>query len=339
MAAPLSTILRSINRNKNSKLNILIANNHEGYSATLAKTGHNFYVLRHQKFHPWDEKERPIPPNFFFLPGDDISQQLKTDIAFDLVLTQNRIDHYPIMIQLAQQLNCPLLQMEHTLPWPDWNDETIKRIGHLPCDHNIFVADFSVDAWFHDPDDPNVQIIHHGMDTDYWDGWIGGDGKVMTAVWNYIQRDHICGFSIWKEVTKGLKVNPWGETPGLSKMAKDTDHLRELYRHASVYLNTTLWSSCPFSLLEAMSVGCPIVTTATTSIPEFIEDGNNGFITNDSAMMQERLKNLIEDHDMALEIGAAGRETILKHFGQQQFIEAWDKALWKVAKCPAGRYE
>lgn len=338
MAAPLSTVLRSINRDKNRPLNILFANNHEGYSATLAKTGHNFYVLRHPKFHPWDNRERPIPPNFFFLTGNDIPQQLKTDIAFDLVLTQNRVDHYPIMTQLAKQLNCPLLQMEHTLPWPDWNDETTKQIGHLPCEHNIFVAKFSVDAWCHDLNSPNVQIIHHGMDTEYWDGWIGGDGKVMTAVWDYIRRDRICGFSLWKEVTQGLQTNPWGETPGLSKMAENTDHLRELYRHASVYLNTTLWSSCPFSLLEAMSVGCPIVTTATTSMPEFIKDGVNGFITNDPISMKEKLKDLIENHDMALEIGAAGRKTVLEQFGQQQFVDAWNRAFRKVSECTTGKY-
>ncbi len=338
MTAPISTVLRSINRYRNRPLNILYANNHEAYSATLAKTGHNFYVFRHPKFHPWDSKERSIPPNFFFLTGSDIPQQLKTDISFDLVLSQNRIDHYPIMVQLAKQLNCPLLQMEHTLPWPDWDEKTTKQIGHLKCDHNIFVADFSVGSWFHDPDDPDVQIIKHGIDTEFWDGWIGGDGKVMTAVWDYIRRDRICGFSLWKEVTEGLKVNPWGETPGLSKMATNADHLRELYRHASVYLNTTLWSSCPFSLLEAMSVGCPIVTTATTSMPEFIENGVNGFITNDPITMKEKLKDLIEDHDMALEIGAAGRETVLKQFGQQQFIDAWNEAFWKVAQCPVGRW-
>lgn len=338
MTTPLSTVLRSINRDKNRPLNILMANNHEGYSSILAKTGHNFYVLRHPKFHPWDEKERSIPPNFFFLTGNDIPQQLKTDMAFDLVLTQNRIDHYPIMIQLAKQLNCPLLQMEHTLPWPDWDDKMTKQIGHLECDHNIFVADFSVGAWFHNPDDPNVSIIRHGMDTDYWNGWVGGDGKVMTAVWDYIKRDRICGFSIWKEVTEGLETNPWGETPGLSKMADNTDHLRKLYRNASVFLNTTLWSSCPFSLLEAMSVGCPIVTTATTSIPEFIKNGENGFITNDPTAMKAYLKDLIEDKDMALEIGAAGRKTVLEKFGQQQFLDAWNKAFWKVAECPTGQW-
>jgi len=337
MAAPLSSVLRSINRDRSRSLNILYSNNHEAYSATLAKTGHNFFVVQHPRFHAWDAKERPVPENFYMLDGKDIPSQLKTDIAFDLVLTQNRIEHYPIMAQLAAQLNCPILQMEHTLPWPDWDDDTIERVGSLPCDHNIFVSSFSVGAWFHDEDDPDVQIIHHGMDTDYWNGWVGGDGKVMTAVWDYVNRDRICGFSLWKEVTEGLQVNPWGETPGLSRMADNSDHLRELYRHASVFLNTTLWSSCPFSLLEAMSVGCPIVTTATTMMPEFIVDGVNGFITNDPQTMRERLEQLISDKELAKQIGAAGRETVLQQFGQQRFLDEWNEAFWKTAGCPAGR--
>jgi len=336
MVTPISTALRSVNRDKSKPLNILFALNHEAYQATLAKTGHNFYMLNHPKFHQWDQRERAMPANIIPLGNGDLSRQLKIDIAFDLVLTQNRIDHYPIMSQIAKQINAPLLQMEHTLPWPDWTDQTIEQIGNLKTNHDIFVADFSAFAWFRDPEDKNVQIIRHGMDTDYWNGWVGGDGKVMTAVWNYLTRDRICGFSIWKEVTDGLEVNPWGDSPGFSVMADNTDHLRELYRHASVFLNTTLWSSCPFAILEAMSVGCPVVTTATTSLPEFIENGKNGFITNDPVQMKKALKNLIDDQDMAAEIGAAGRQTVIDMFGQQQFIDAWNKAFWKVAECPVG---
>jgi glycosyltransferase involved in cell wall biosynthesis len=339
MAAPLSGILRSINRDKNRPLNILFSLNHEAYQATLAKTGHNFYMVNHPRFHQWDKTEREMPSNIIPLGNGEIPHQLKTDIAFDLVLSQNRIDHYPIMVQLAKQLNCPLLQMEHTLNWPDWDDKTIERIGHLPCDHDIFATEFSVEAWFRDLNDPNITVIRHGMDTDFWNDWVGGDGKIMTAVWNYPQRNKICGFDLYKEVTKGLPTNAWGDSPGFSKMAKDTDHLRELYRHASVFLNTTLWSTTPFGLLEAMSVGCPIVTTATTAMPEFIKDGVNGFITNDPKIMRERLEELIADPELGKKIGDAGRETVLKQFGQQRFLDEWNKAFWKVAECPPGKWQ
>ena len=338
MASPLSGIIKSINRDKNRPLNILFSLNHEAYQATLAKTNHNFFMLNHPRFHQWDRTERDMPSNIIPLGNGEINKQLKTDIAFDLVLTQNRIDHHPIMAQIAKQFNYPLLQMEHTLNWPDWNEETIKRIGKLPCDHNIFVSNFSTKAWFHDPDDPKITVIKHGIDNTYWNGWVGGDGKVMTAVWNYPQRNKICGFDLYQEVTKGLSTNPWGDSPGFSKNADNVDHLRDLYRHASVFLNTTLWSSCPFGLLEAMSVGCPIVTTATTMMPEFIEDGKNGFITNDQIIMKERLKELIANPELGKKLGEAGRQTIIEQFGEKRFLDEWNEVLWETARCPPGKW-
>ena len=338
MATPISSVLKSINRDNNRPLNILGALNHEAYQTTLAKSGHNFYMLNHPRFHQWNRTEREMPSNIIPLGNGEINQQLKTDIAFDLVLSQNSIDHYPILSQLTRQLNCPLLCAQHTLPWPDWNDETIERIGNLPCSHDVFMADFSVGAWFKDVDDPNISVIKHGMDTDYWNNWVGGDGKIMTAVWYFVKRDRICGFDLYKEVTEGLKTNPWGDSPGFSKNADNVNHLRTLYRSASVFLNTTLWSTTPFSLLEAMSVGCPIVTTATTAIPEFIENGVNGFITNDPKVMRKYLEDLIEDKDMALEIGAAGRETVIQQFGENRFLHEWNEVLYKVAACPTGRW-
>jgi len=339
MPAPLTSILRSVNRDRNRPLNILFSNNHEAYSATLAKTGHTFYMLRHPRFHSWSTQERPLPDNVVVLSGEDVVRQLKTDLSIDLVLTQNRIDHHPIMIQLAQQLNCPMLQAEHSLPWYEWDDETIEKVGLLPCSHNVFMTDFSVDAWFMDRDDPNISVIRHGMDTDYWNGWVGSDGKVMTSVWNYPQRNRICGFDLYQEVTKGLATNPWGDSPGFSKNADNVDHLRELYRHASVFLNTTLWSTTPFGLLEAMSVGCPIVTTATTAMPEFIVDGVNGFITNDPVTIKRRLLELIDNPELGKKIGEAGRQTVIEQFGQQRFLDEWNEVLWRVASCPPGRLE
>lgn len=331
MASPFSSILRSINAPKGRKLNILCANNHEAYSGNLARTGHNFFFLQHPRFHPWDQKENPYPENCVMLIGNELNDQIKDDMEFDLVLSQNRIDQYPVMNQLARRFGCPLVNMEHTLPWPDWTDDIIRHHGSLPADVDIFVSDFSVETWERDLDDPRIHVVHHGMDTEFYNGWVGGDGKVMTAVWDYIRRDRICGFSLYQRVTKDMKTNPWGETPGFSVMANDKEHLREQYRNASVFLNTTIWSSCPFSLLEAMSVGCPVVTTATTMMPEFIQDGVNGYISNDEEVIRQRLVELIADPERAKEIGQAGRQTVLDMFGLDKFVDNWNTALYAAA--------
>jgi len=39
---------------------------------------------------------------------------------------------------------------------------------------------------------------------------------------------------------------------------------------------------------------------------------------------------------MALEIGAAGRQTVIEQFGQERFLKEWNEVLYKVANCPPG---
>jgi len=328
MATILSGILRRINRDKTKPLNILTGLAHEGYSTTMAKTGHEFYFVTNKSWPQWNVQERDVPSNIHLLGGEDLKRQLNCDITFDLVLSQKCLDHYPVLNQVACQMNIPLIVLHHSLPWippvGNWSWETVKDIGNQRCDHNVFVSNFSAEAWGRDSDGDNISIIRHGMDTEYWQGWSGGDGKIMTAVWDFKRRDSVCGYSLFQEVTRDLPVNIWGDSPGVSVMAKNRDHLRDLYRQASVYFNSTLWSSCPFSLLEAMSVGCPIVTTATTMMPEFIRDGVNGFVSNDPGVLREKLSLLISDPVLGKQIGEAGRRTILELFNESQFINKWN---------------
>lgn len=330
MSAQLSTILRSINRDKNHPLQILAINNHEGLQVALAKTGHQFTFVNHPQIRSWNQAFRDIPTNCCVLQGNDIGQQFKPDMSFDLILCSNRHDQYPVLYQLAMQMSCPIINIQYELSVPDANVFYVRALADQPYNMAIFDSEFTANSWGFDIDEPNIEIIPRGIDTDFFNGWIGGDNRVLTVVNFFPQLIKMTGFELWKEVTNGLSTLPIGLSPGFSQLISGQNSLLQAYQKAAVFLNTSSWRSCPMALLEAMSVGCPVVTTATTTIPEFIEDGVNGFITNDPKTMRERLENLIKDHDMALEIGAAGRKTILEKFGEQTFINKWNQIFEKV---------
>lgn len=340
MAAPLSSVLKSINRDTDDPLHILMLNSHEGLQAALACGKHQFTFISHPQIRPWDKRIREIPSNCQVLQGNDIGKQIRTDMSFDLILCLSRHDQYPILCQLSQQLNCPIASMQYDLSPPNLDTFVGRDLADQPYSLTVFDSEMTANSWGFSSDEPDICVIPRGIDTDFWNGWIGGnggDGRVMTVVSNYPQSNQICGFDLYKEVTKDLPTNAWGDSPGFSKIADGIDHLREIYCRASVFLNTSLWRSCPMSLLEAMSVGCPIVTTATTTIPDFIENGENGFITNDPVAMKERLEELIKNPDLGKKIGDAGRKTIIKEFGQGRFLQEWDDVFQKVARCPVGR--
>jgi glycosyltransferase involved in cell wall biosynthesis len=68
----------------------------------------------------------------------------------------------------------------------------------------------------------------------------------------------------------------------------------------------------PYELIEAMSCGCPVVTTKTTDIVDIIKNGENGFVTNDIGEMISYIDGLLKDHNLAKSIGEKGRSTILE---------------------------
>lgn len=53
---------------------------------------------------------------------------------------------------------------------------------------------------------------------------------------------------------------------------------KEVYCNSDIFVFPSYIDTFGFSLLEAMSVGLPIVTTNIFAIPEIVEDGKNGFL-------------------------------------------------------------
>jgi glycosyltransferase involved in cell wall biosynthesis len=73
-----------------------------------------------------------------------------------------------------------------------------------------------------------------------------------------------------------------------------------------------------------MTLGMPVVALATAEIPSVIENGVNGFASNDIDQLERNMQRLLDDPQLAREIGARGRETALRRFGIQRFIGDWD---------------
>jgi len=78
-----------------------------------------------------------------------------------------------------------------------------------------------------------------------------------------------------------------------------------------------------------MSVGCPIVTTSTSIISDFVEDGVNGHITNDPAKIKEYILELLNDKDKAKELGQNARHTIIDKFSLDPFLTQWNNVFEK----------
>lgn len=81
---------------------------------------------------------------------------------------------------------------------------------------------------------------------------------------------------------------------------------------------SSLWEGLPVTLLEAMAMKRPIVTTDVGGIPEVINDGQNGRMvtSGDPQALAEACSQLIEQPQIRQRLGEAGRTTIREEYDQ-----------------------
>src|SRR3712207_1829613 len=81
------------------------------------------------------------------------------------------------------------------------------------------------------------------------------------------------------------------------------------------------------AVCEAMLLGQPVVALATTEMPTVIRNGENGFADTDPERLEDAMRALLDDRDLAARIGAAGYETARDRFSIERFARDWNRVF------------
>lgn len=310
-------IIKLSNLSRSKQYNILTFPTHERYETGLCKTGHNFFSLNLKNMKKWNVQQTAIPSNYHILPEDQLCDYLN----YDFILVQSKFGQYQIAQNINKQLSLPIICLEHTLPTPQTiSKNQLEQMRNMNGDINVFISNFSKRAW-----DMDGIIVHHGVDTKtFTPKDKPKNSKILTVANDFVNRDYCLNYSGWKRITDGLEVKLVGETRGLSEPAKSIEDLVDEYNSCSVYFNSSTLSPIPTSLLEAMACGCAIVSTATCMIPDIIQNGKNGYISNDEDELKKYLKYLLDNEPVRQELGKNARQTIIDMFSEEGFINTWN---------------
>ena len=94
-------------------------------------------------------------------------------------------------------------------------------------------------------------------------------------------------------------------------------------RQADVYALSSNWEGLPRSILEAMSLGLPVVASDVGGVSEAVREGETGFLVppKDLRLLTERLELLITRADLRRALGAVGRRRFDEDFRFEAMLE------------------
>ena len=332
----ISSITRRATRTDDEPLNILTFPTHERYEQGLSKTNNNFYAYTSEGSKEWNTDYSPVPKNYHILDKKMGDNQLPLNVDLDLVLCHTYDQNLVIASQISDYLSVPLVILCHILPdirmSPDQQTDTIRRCQSIQSDAHVFISDYSRRRWGRTGFDSHV--IKHGLDTEFWCPKEGSEKEhhALSVVNYWASRDWCCGFNLWQRVIENIPYKVAGDNPGMSTAARSLEELRSFYRSCKVFVNTSIHSPVPTTLVEAMSCGCAVVSTKNCMIPEVIEHGKNGFMSNDEEELKKYINMLLEDESLRESMGREARKTIVESHNLDRFTEDWNSLFNKVVE-------
>jgi glycosyltransferase involved in cell wall biosynthesis len=84
----------------------------------------------------------------------------------------------------------------------------------------------------------------------------------------------------------------------------------------------------PYTLLEAMHLGIPVIATAVGGVPEIVSDGDNGLLVDGTpTALAAGLLRLLQLPDLRRRLAAKARQDVARRFGTEDTVVATEQVL------------
>lgn len=319
------------------KLRVLTWHVHGNYLYYLTQTDCQFYV-------PITDPPRP---GYFGKTKDylwsnnviEISAKQVKNMEFDCIIFQSNFNpQNPTYNYLQEQtdilskyqLQCiPKIFIEHDPPRMHPTDTKHPLYNsHITLVH---VTSFNQLLW--DNGTTPTHVIYHGAIIPQAVKYSGQLKKGIVVINGLQKRGRRLGLDIFEDIRTEVPLDLVGiESEQLDGLGKIPPHeLPFLIAKYRFFFYPARYTSFALSLVEAMMVGLPIVTLATTELPMIIKDGINGYISNDTLQLKEKMKLLLKNQQLATQLGNEAKKTAIETFSIDRFTSDWKSLITKVS--------
>ncbi|HEU4421919.1 MAG TPA: glycosyltransferase [Pilimelia sp.] len=316
-------------------MRILLWHVHGAWTTAFVRGKHDYlvpvtpdrgpYGLGRARTYPWPDTVAEVAP------------ERMRDGEVDAVILQR-----PEEVELAAQWlgrrpgrDVPAAYVEHNTPKggvPDTRHPMADR------DDLVVVHVTHFNELFWDTGATRTRVIEHGV-VEPAARYTGELARLGAAINEPVRRWRVTGTDLLPRFAEVAPLDVFGMgAVGLAgRLGLGDDRLRvfdnppQARMHADLarrraYLHPHRWTSLGLSLIEAMTMGMPVLGLAATEAVTAVPPGA-GVLATKIGTLVDAAHWLIEEPEAAARLGARARETALIRYGLDRFLADWDRLL------------
>ena len=130
---------------------------------------------------------------------------------------------------------------------------------------------------------------------------IAGDGPDKDEIKEYIQKNNLQG-----------RIKLLGYL--------NSNQVKEYVRKSRVVIVPSICrENCPYSILETLAIGRPIIGSNLGGIPELVINNECGYIYDNAEELTEKLEKILNDESIAKKMGDTSRKMAIEKFSKDAY--------------------
>lgn len=311
------------------RLRILTWHIHGNYLWYLSQVPHDIYLpVKPGKAEGYGGRGQTFPfgGNVYDVPADEVHKR-----HFDCILFQTRTnyerDQYEILSD--EQRRLPRIYLEHDPPQQHPTDTR-----HWVDDPNVLlvhVTPFNRLMW--DSGRAPTRVIDHGVLVPPEVRYTGEIERGIVVINNLAARGRRLGVDVFRQAAHEVPLDLVGmEAEALGGIGEvSPPKLPAFEARYRLFFNPIRYTSLGLAVIEAMTIGMPIVGLATTEMVMAIENGVSGVLDTELDKLIPAMRELLRDPALARAMGQAARRRALERYHIDRFVADWVQTLADVA--------
>jgi hypothetical protein len=310
------------------RLRVLTWHVHGNYLYYLTQAHHDFHLVTKPGNPPRYAGAGGVLPwgaNVHEVPAEQVASQ-----EFDVILFQHKTQWDDDRVNLLSdaQRRLPRVYIEHDPPQENpfeqrhWVDDSNTLLVH--------VTHFNKLMW--DCGATPTRVIEHGVIVPDGVRYTGEKERGIVVINHLRQRGRRLGNDVYADVIKHVPLDLVGMDAQSAGGLGEIGNL-ELAAFSAQYrffFNPIRWTSLGLAIVEAMTIGMPIIGLATTELATVIRNGESGYIDTNVAALVDAMQRLIRDPKEARLLGDGARKVAIERFHIDRFAADWNETLRHV---------